>query len=1041
MRLNFTRSMCLVILLLPLSLKGQIQVGYTDILRVVDYTTDGTNQYVLTEYNIQVFSKTGSLVRKIALPGTHQLPPRPVGIAVKDGKLYVADGLAKVHVFTTDGVFVRSWNIPPSPDPNGYLDPHDLEIVGNNIYTTDRAYVRTYSLDGELIGTFGSPIVNGGGFRTLSKLTVDENGDIYVTDLYVTRVEKFNINGVLLATFATEGSGVGQLATRAVGLASDGAGNIFVSEPGSKLIHQFTTSGVFVKKFSSGSGVDLEYVAPNIASVENPDRIVIYNKSGGLISTLGGHASDAGKLNYPTGVACDAQGNIYVADRGNFRVQIFNNKGQYLRQFGSYGLANNQFHDLKSIAVASDGKIHLIDGEIMKTFNNDGTFFKVWGTTYGSGPGQFAFPKALTVDKDDNIWIADTQNQRVQVLDKNYQFVKHIGVNQYVQSVAVDAAGNMYVTDGYAGVRIFPATGGNRVIASSGPNLVTYPNGVAVRGSRVYILSREGVSIFDESGTFIDINKNFGAEPNQFVPDQGSGYTSITISPAGQMIVSDLLRVQIISSFNTINFASIGSKTYGDPAFNLIATSDSGLPVIFESSDPTIASINGIQVTILKAGTVTITANQPGNGNDIPAATPVSQQIIIKKADQGITFPLVPQKRWGDPDFILEATSSRGVPVEYGSSNPNILSISSNLVQIKSVGGAYITAVAPETEKYNSASVDQYVVVNKGLQTITFDPIPPKILADKEVILPELTSAGNKIQYESSNSQIVSISGNVASLKSVGVVTIYARQPGNELWEAAPTVTQQLTVNAKRPQELEFPEIENKHYGDGPFELVASATSELPITFQSEDESIISIEGNIATIHKPGSTYIVAWQGGNDEYEPTVAIFQPVTVEKGIPSIDFKPIPEMIFIKDETFTLQATSSINVPIKFLVDHSEVATVQSNVLKLVGPGTTTVRAISQETDLYSASEALQTLVVKLITGIEEVEPAGMIYPIPTREFVYVAGSSQPVIFNSIGQTFNAPVESVNKDLQKLNVSHLERGIYFIKINNKAYKLVKE
>lgn len=89
-------------------------------------------------------------------------------------------------------------------------------------------------------------------------------------------------------------------------------------------------------------------------------------------------------------------------------------------------------------------------------------------------------------------------------------------------------------------------------------------------------------------------------------------------------------------SNQTITFADLTAKTYGDAAFTLSATSTSGLAVTFESSDETIASVLGTTVTIKKAGTVNIIAKQVGN-NLYNAATNVTKQLVINKAPLTVT--------------------------------------------------------------------------------------------------------------------------------------------------------------------------------------------------------------------------------------------------------------------------------------------------------------------------------------------------------------------------------------------------------------------
>jgi hypothetical protein len=86
--------------------------------------------------------------------------------------------------------------------------------------------------------------------------------------------------------------------------------------------------------------------------------------------------------------------------------------------------------------------------------------------------------------------------------------------------------------------------------------------------------------------------------------------------------------VPIEAASQTITFAPLPTKTFGNPLFALTATASSGLTVTYMSSDPLVASISGNAVTILKAGTTTITASQAGNAS-YSAATPVAQLLTV----------------------------------------------------------------------------------------------------------------------------------------------------------------------------------------------------------------------------------------------------------------------------------------------------------------------------------------------------------------------------------------------------------------------------
>lgn len=120
----------------------------------------------------------------------------------------------------------------------------------------------------------------------------------------------------------------------------------------------------------------------------------------------------------------------------------------------------------------------------------------------------------------------------------------------------------------------------------------------------------------------------------------GVGTTTITSSQAGNDIFNaapNVLRDLVVNKGDqTITFAALPSKTVGDAPFALTATSSSGLPVEYSSSNTSIATISGSTVTLVAAGNVTIHANQPGNAN-FNAATQVSQAFCVNPAKPTIT--------------------------------------------------------------------------------------------------------------------------------------------------------------------------------------------------------------------------------------------------------------------------------------------------------------------------------------------------------------------------------------------------------------------
>ena len=171
----------------------------------------------------------------------------------------------------------------------------------------------------------------------------------------------------------------------------------------------------------------------------------------------------------------------------------------------------------------------------------------------------------------------------------------------------------------------------------------------------------------------------------------------------------------------TITFGPLAAKTYLDPNFDLTATASSFLPVSYEivAPDPLVVSISGSTVTILKAGTVTIRAIQPGD-TAFNAATPVEQTLTVAKADQTLTLTLGSRLVKGSDaaPFADLATSTNpypsGNPVTYSSSVETVATVDTNgQVSIVGVGTTQIVAdQAGDADYYNDAPpVSQTLIV------------------------------------------------------------------------------------------------------------------------------------------------------------------------------------------------------------------------------------------------------------------------------------------------------------------------------------------
>lgn len=362
------------------------------------------------------------------------------------------------------------------------------------------------------------------------------------------------------------------------------------------------------------------------------------------------------------------------------------------------------------------------------------------------------------------------------------------------------------------------------------------------------------------TGNFVSLN-NATASPT-------ASTTTVTSSIATKPASGQVYSFTPVKASQTITFTALSNKTIGDASFTLVGSASSGLPIIYSSSNTSVATVSGNSVTLVGAGNVTITASQPGDGN-YNAATDVPQSFTVNKGAQTITFAPPNAKAYNEAPFILDASASSGLAITYTSSNPLVATVLGTTVTIVGVGTTDITASQSGNANYTAATnVVRTLTVNKANQTITFDALLPKEKSDPAFTLNATASSGLSISYQSSNTSVATISGSTVTIVGSGTTVITASQQGNANYNAATNAVQSLVV--KTNQTISFTEISIKTLGEAAFTLSATATSGLPVMFSSDSEKV-TITGNQVTIVKPGSVTIKAVQAGNDTFGEATA--------------------------------------------------------------------------------------------------------------------------------------------------------------------------
>lgn len=237
----------------------------------------------------------------------------------------------------------------------------------------------------------------------------------------------------------------------------------------------------------------------------------------------------------------------------------------------------------------------------------------------------------------------------------------------------------------------------------------------------------------------------------------------------------------------TISFNEVPPVTYGDDPFELVAGSNSGLPVNMEVvSGP--AMFVDSQLVFTAGGEVVVRATQAGNEQYFPVTDSIV--ITVNKATQTIAFNEVPPITYGDAPFALTATSSAGLPVTTTViSGPGVLA--GGALAFNGAGDIVLQAIQEGNDQYLADTADLTITVKKASQTITFPVIAPR-LKYETITLGAYASTGFPVTYSLVSGGGI-ITDNKIKLTAEGLTIIKATQAGNENYDTA-TAEQSVLV-------------------------------------------------------------------------------------------------------------------------------------------------------------------------------------------------------------------------------------------------------
>jgi DNA-binding beta-propeller fold protein YncE len=226
-----------------------------------------------------------------------------------------------------------------------------------------------------------------------------------------------------------------------VGVALDADENLYVVEQAKKGIAVFDRKGERIRFITDPSiekptGIAIDrargkiYLADTAHTKSTTHNVKIFDTEGKFVGTVGrGKGGGPGQFMFPTYVTVDAQGNLYVTDTLNSRVQLFDPAGNYVKNFGERGNSWGMFDKPKGVALDGFGNVYVVDSgwSNVQIFNPKGQVLLFFGGR-GPIPGMLKNPTAIAIDKQNRIYVADYLNHRVEV----YQLVNTSAADSFL---------------------------------------------------------------------------------------------------------------------------------------------------------------------------------------------------------------------------------------------------------------------------------------------------------------------------------------------------------------------------------------------------------------------------------------------------------------------------------------------------------------------------------------------------------------------------------------------------------------------------------
>lgn len=249
---------------------------------------------------------------------------------------------------------------------------------------------------------------------------------IYVADSRGSQVVVADVKNNKMSRFTPDQGGF----MSPFNVAVDAEENVYVSDAQAKSVSAYRKTGERLWSVTGDlerpTGLALDearkilYVADSSRVMYDTHRVFAYDLQGHRLRQVGGQrGSDPGEFNFPLYLAVDRDGNLFVGDTMNFRIQVFDKDGQFVRQYGEHGDSPGDFSRLKGLAFDGFGNLYAADGDhsVVQLFNREFQPLMFFGGL-ANMLEYFDIPSCVAIDRKINrIYVCNEQNPRVNVYD------------------------------------------------------------------------------------------------------------------------------------------------------------------------------------------------------------------------------------------------------------------------------------------------------------------------------------------------------------------------------------------------------------------------------------------------------------------------------------------------------------------------------------------------------------------------------------------------------------------------------------------------